>query len=83
MMTFSKIYFIMTDNMCMNGLTITEIAEILHIDREAAKTRLIRAGIEPKTHAGKTNIYAESAVEAIRNVPGRGRPAKKVKKPKK
>jgi hypothetical protein len=61
----------------MNGLTIFEIADMLGIGFEAVKTRIRKAGIQPKTHAGKTNIYDESVIDAIRNVPGKGRPPKK------
>jgi predicted site-specific integrase-resolvase len=62
--------------MIMNGLTITEIAQYLGISREAAKTRIIRGKIQPKDHAGKTNIYDESVVDQLRDVPGKGRPKK-------
>ena len=62
--------------MNMNGLTIREIAEQLGITPNAAKIRLYEAGILPKDHAGKTNIYDESVVKVIRDVPGRGRPKK-------
>jgi uncharacterized protein YjcR len=65
----------------MEGLTIREIAEKLGIAPLTVKQRLLRAGIQPKDHAGKTNIYDESVVEAIRNVQ-MGRP-KKAKKPEK
>ena len=39
--------------------------------------------IQPKQKAGKTNIYDPSAVEAIRNVPGKGRPPKAKPEPEK
>jgi hypothetical protein len=73
---------IISDNMSMNGLTIREIAEKLGITPNAAKIRIYDAGIEPKDHAGKTNIYDESIVDQIRDTPGPGRP-KKAKKPEK
>ena len=60
----------------MNGLTIREIAEILNIEPKAVTARLLNAGIQPKQKAGRTNIYDPSVVEAIRNVPGKGRPKK-------
>jgi hypothetical protein len=60
----------------MNGLTIREIAEILKITPEAAFLRLRTAKIEPKTHAGKTNIYSEDVVDLIREVSKGGRPKK-------
>jgi predicted transcriptional regulator len=62
--------------MNMNGLTIREIAKELGITPNAVMYRLITAGIEPKDHAGKTNIYAEDVIEKIRSVPGKGRPRK-------
>jgi predicted ArsR family transcriptional regulator len=60
----------------MNGLTITEMAEKLGITYITAKQRLLRLGIKPVT---KEALYDESALEAIRNVPGRGRPKKETK----
>jgi predicted ArsR family transcriptional regulator len=61
----------------MHGLTIKEIAEALNITPEAAKFRLLRNGIQPKDHAGKTNIYDETVVEQIRMTSKGGRPKKK------
>ena len=52
------------------------MAEMLGINLKTAKLRLFRAGIKPVT---KDALYDKSALEAIRNVPGKGRP----KKPKK
>ena len=60
----------------ISGLTIKDIATILEIEPKAVTARLLNAGIQPKQKAGKTNIYDPSVVEAIRNVPGKGRPAK-------
>jgi predicted ArsR family transcriptional regulator len=57
----------------MNGLTITEMAKKLGITYLTAKQRLLRLGIKPVT---KEALYDESALEAIRNVPGKGRPPK-------
>jgi hypothetical protein len=61
----------------MNGMTAKEIGEALNIHQKAAKTRLRRAGIAPIGYAGPTAMYPAEAVEAIRNVPGKGRPKKK------
>jgi predicted ArsR family transcriptional regulator len=69
------IYFL-TDNDTMNGMTVKEIAEELGIHPKAAKTRLIRAEIKPISYAGPTGVYDPSAVDRIRNVPGKGRPRK-------
>jgi predicted ArsR family transcriptional regulator len=60
----------------MNGFTLKEIAEILGIHPMAVRTRLRTRGIQPKTHAGKTNIYDESVVDKIREVSKGGRPRK-------
>ena len=59
----------------MQGVTITEIAKKLGITYLTAKQRLLRAGIKPLT---KEAVYPESALEAIRNVPSKGRPKKAV-----
>jgi len=67
---------ILSDMELMNGLTIREIAEMLGIEPKAVMARLLNAGIEPKQKAGRTNIYDPDVVEAIRNVPSRGRPPK-------
>jgi hypothetical protein len=60
----------------MDELTIAEIANILSINQKAASTRLRRAGIKPMRLVGTTGIYDPSAVDAIRDVPGKGRPKK-------
>ena len=58
----------------MEGLTIKEMAEILGIDPTAVKQRLFVAKIKPIT---KDAVYDRAALEAIRNVPSKGRPRKK------
>jgi len=60
--------------MPMTGLTIQEIADELGIPYNTARMRLDRLGIEP-IFTG--NIYSPEALEAARNVPGKGRPPKK------
>jgi len=62
-------------NMQLKGeyITITGIAEKIGITYLAAKQRLLRAGIKPVT---ADTLYHVSAMEAIRNVPGKGRPKK-------
>jgi hypothetical protein len=60
----------------MNGLTIKEMAETLGLGQPAVKMRLRVAGIKPIEYAGPTAIYDRSALEAIRDVPGKGRPPK-------
>jgi hypothetical protein len=60
----------------MNEMTIKEISETLGITQSATKIRLQRKGIKPIRMVGQTGIYDPSVVEAIRNVPGKGRPRK-------
>jgi hypothetical protein len=68
----------------MNGLSIAEMAKTLGIGAPATKMRLRVAGVKPKGYVGQAAIYDESALEAIRNVPGKGRPSKaKPEAPKK
>ena len=64
-----------SDNEVMEvkGFTIQEIADELGITYETTHKRLQTAGIKPLV---KEAIYPESALEAIRNVPGKGRPPK-------
>jgi hypothetical protein len=66
-----------TDNKAMKlsgeYLTISEIADELEITYLTAKQRLLRAGIKP---VAKDAIFPRSVLEAIRNVPGKGRPKK-------
>jgi len=57
----------------MEGYTASEMAEILGINLKAAKLRLFRAGVKP---INREVIYDKSALETIRNVPGKGRPPK-------
>jgi len=59
--------------MNVKGFTIQELADALGISYETAHKRLQTANIKPLT---KEAIYPESALEAIRNVPGKGRPPK-------
>jgi predicted ArsR family transcriptional regulator len=57
----------------MTGLTIPEMAKELGLNPDTVKMRLHVAKIKPIT---KDALYDPSALEAIRNVPGRGRPKK-------
>jgi len=60
--------------MTVTGLTIQEIADELGVSYNTAANRLARASIKP-CFAGA--LYDKSALEAVRNVPGKGRPPKK------
>jgi len=57
----------------MEGLTIKEMAEILGILPNTVQQRLLVAKIKPLT---KDAVYDKSALDLIRNVPGKGRPRK-------
>jgi hypothetical protein len=57
----------------MTGMTIAEMAERLNIPRDTVKHRILRGGFKPIT---KDAVYANEVFEAIRDVPGRGRPPK-------
>jgi len=57
----------------VKGFTIQELADELGITYETTHKRLQTAGIKPLL---KEVVYPESALEAIRNVPGKGRPPK-------
>jgi predicted ArsR family transcriptional regulator len=57
----------------MKGMTIDEIAEELGIPWKTARKRIEKLGIKSLSYKA---IYALSIVEAIRNVPGKGRPKK-------
>ena len=61
----------------MEGLTVEEMAENLGIKPTTVRQRLMVAGIRPKT---KSPLYEKSALETIRNVPGKGRPKNPVEK---
>ena len=67
------IFFIMPIIINVEGFTVAEIAEKLGIPAGTVRTRLSRAGIKPIT---QSPLYDKSVVEAIRNVPGKGRPKK-------
>ena len=62
----------------MEHVTIQEMAEILGITPGAVKMRLATAKIKPLYSRA---MYDKSALEAIRNVPGKGRPPKPKPKP--
>lgn len=57
----------------MEGLTVAEMSEKLGLKETTVRQRLMVAGIKPITHSP---VYPASALEVIRNVPGRGRPPK-------
>jgi DNA-directed RNA polymerase specialized sigma24 family protein len=63
--------------MSVEGLTIPEIAKILGVSVPTVKFRIVRAGIQPKTQAGRMNFYSEDVVELIKEPKKSGRPKKK------
>jgi predicted ArsR family transcriptional regulator len=66
--------------MTVTGYTITEMAERLKIPYDTVRKRLERAGIKPLANE---SIFPESALDTIRNTPGKGRPRKSPKTAKK
>ena len=60
--------------MNMEGYTMKEMADILGVPVKTVNMRLFRLSVKPIT---KDAVYDKSALEAIRNVPGKGRPSKK------
>ena len=62
--------------MIINGkefFTVKEIAKKLSISPNTAKHRIFVLGLKP---VSVDALYEESAMDAIRNVPGKGRPKK-------
>jgi hypothetical protein len=57
----------------MEGLTIDEMCKILKLPFKTVEARIQRAGIKPITRQA---VYPPETLEAIRNVPGPGRPPK-------
>jgi hypothetical protein len=57
----------------MEGLTLTEMSKILGLPPKTVERRIQRVGFKPVTREA---IYAPEVLEAIRNVPSRGRPLK-------
>jgi predicted ArsR family transcriptional regulator len=66
---------IISDMICMQGITVPEIAKMLGITEDAVRKRIEVAGIQPKS---KDWVYDESILETLRSSPGRGRPPKKI-----
>jgi predicted ArsR family transcriptional regulator len=58
----------------MEGMTISEMAKALNLPLATVKKRLLRAGRKPFSQEA---LYTEDDFEAIKDVPGRGRPPKK------
>ena len=57
-------------------MTITEMAEKLKVPRDTVKRRILRGGYKPLT---KDAVYSKDVFEAIKDVPGKGRPKKQAK----
>lgn len=60
----------------MEGLTVTEMVEILGLPRKTIISRIRAAGIVPRFRAGRIGLYDKDVVERIRTAPRPGRPAK-------
>ena len=57
----------------MEGLTISEMAKALNLPRRTVEMRIFRGGFKPISQEA---LYSPDVFEAIRNVPGKGRPPK-------
>jgi predicted ArsR family transcriptional regulator len=68
---------ILADILDMTGVTLTEIAEALGIQKKAVEKRLQTAGIKPLTREA---IYPPETIDRIRNI-HMGRPKKAPKNP--
>jgi len=64
-------------------ITIAYMAKELDRKPDTVKRQLQAKGIKPAEYAGPTGMYRRSAMEAIRNVPSRGRPKAKPPEPEK
>jgi hypothetical protein len=83
---FDNIFLELSDTLNMEGLTVSEIAELLKIPVQTAARRIERAGIKPLTREA---VFPFDTPERIRDANKRGRPPKakpetppKPKKPK-
>jgi hypothetical protein len=57
----------------MEGMTVSEMAKALNLPLDTVKKRLLRAGRKPFSQEA---LYTKEDFEAIRDVPGPGRPHK-------
>jgi hypothetical protein len=62
-----------TDIISMEGMTIAEMAKKLGLGLKTVEGRIQRGGYKPLT---KDAVYAMDVFEAIKEVPGKGRPPK-------
>jgi hypothetical protein len=62
----------------MEGMTISEMAKALKLPRRTIEMRVFRGGFKPISQEA---LYSPDVFEAIKVVPGRGRPAKKPEAP--
>jgi predicted ArsR family transcriptional regulator len=58
----------------VKGYTVTELSELLGINANAVRQRLLVAGIKPLV---AEYIYPVESLEKLKSAPGRGRPKKK------
>jgi hypothetical protein len=63
----------LTDMTIMTGMTISEMAKKLGLGIKTIEGRIQRGGYRPLT---KDAVYSMDVFEAIKDVPGKGRPPK-------
>ena len=73
---FSQNHSKTADNLWVNGITVSEMAEKTGLKPKTILTRLRTLGIKPIT---KEAIYEPSALKALEEMRPVGRPAKKLK----
>ena len=57
----------------MTGITVSEMMKELKLPRKTIEARIFRGGHKPISQEA---LYTPEVMEAIRNVPGKGRPRK-------
>jgi hypothetical protein len=71
-------FLINSDNLGVNGITVSEMAEKTGLKPKTILNRLRTLGIKPIT---KEALYDPAALSALEAMPPVGRPAKKAKAP--
>ena len=71
--TFIAFFGIITDNMNMTGMTISEMAKELNLPRRTIEMRIFRGGYKPISQEA---LYSPDVFNAIKVSPGKGRPKK-------
>ena len=60
--------------MTISGYTVKDMADICGVSFNTMRRRVFVLGLKEISRVGYTRIYDTSALDAVRSVPGRGRP---------